>query len=699
MRIIIHALCLVLIFLGVGLIMLMNMQGKSEKFNHLGQEKSPYLLQHKDNPVWWHAWGEKAFEAAQKENKPIFLSIGYSTCHWCHVMEKESFENEEVAHLLNQHFISIKVDREEHPDVDKIYMDAVVAMSERGGWPMSVFLTPDLKPFFGGTYFPKLQFMQLLTQVDTVWKQNQTEIQKSVHELTEYLSQLSSQAPDTQEKLDNSIFLITLSQFENQFDATYGGFGGAPKFPPSMSLSLLLRIALRSGKKSALDMAHKTLQSMARGGMYDHLGGGFARYSTDPQWLVPHFEKMLYDNANLAAVYLEAYQLTKKPLYLQVAQETLDYIVRDMTHPEGGFYSAEDADSEGLEGKFYVWTFDELKKILSETDFQLFQKVYGISENGNFEHGTNILNLQKDYDWDIKEKLQGIHKKLFETREKRIHPHKDDKILTAWNGLMIGAFARAFQASQDKKYLIAAQRAAHFIHQNLYKKGELLRRFRDSEAKYSGHLEDYAYLIYGLLQLFESDFDGQWISWVLELQKKQDELFWDQEKGGYFFTSESAPHLIRRSKDYQDGATPNSNGISALSLLKLYSLTLNEEYKTKAEKIFENSTAMIKKYPSAFSQTLIALDYYLDRSKEIALVGKKEDSLTQSMVSFLRSSFLPNKVIVMTRENEPNPLPLTKNKKMIGGQTTAYVCEGGTCQLPTSDLQVFKKQVQEIRKY
>ena len=612
----------------------------SNNYNRLGKEKSPYLLQHKDNPVWWYAWSEAAFEAARRENKPIFLSIGYSTCHWCHVMEKESFETQEVADLLNQHFISIKVDREEHPDVDKIYMDAVVAMSRHGGWPMSVFLTPELKPFFGGTYYPQAHFIQLLTQIEGVWKQNQTEIQKSVHELTEYLIQLSQDAspPST---LDEGIVLQALSQLEGSFDAVNGGFGEAPKFPPCMTLSLLLRIALRSEKKSALDMVHTTLESMARGGMYDHLGGGFARYSTDATWLVPHFEKMLYDNASLALIYLEAYQLTKKPMYMHVAQETLDYIMRDMTHPEGGFYSAEDADSEGVEGKFYVWTFEELKNALSESELDLLCKVYGVTENGNFEHQTNILNLQKNYDWDVKIKIRPMHKKLFTLREQRIHPYKDDKILTAWNGLMIGAFAQAYQVSQEKKYLSAAQRAAHFIYKNLYKKSELLRRFRDHEAKFSAHLDDYAYLMCGLLQLFECDFDPQWMTWILELQKSQDQLFWDKENGGYYFTTAEASNLIRRSKDYQDGAAPNGNGMSALNLLKLHSRTFHEEYKIKAQKIFENSAGLIKKYPSAFSQILIALDYYLDPPK--------------------------------------------------------HVCTDKTCPLPTHDLQVFKKQVQEVR--
>ena len=700
MRYVVHSLCLIVLILGVGLVSLMQITHNTPRnYNHLGKEKSPYLLQHKDNPVWWYAWGEEAFQASRKENKPIFLSIGYSTCHWCHVMEKESFEDREVAHLMNQHFISIKVDREERPDVDKIYMDAVVAMASQGGWPMSVFLTPDLKPFFGGTYFPKLHFIKLLNHVDVAWKKNQSEIQKSVQELTDYLIQLSHDEKK-QEKIDDNIFSIFLSQLHSRFDPYHGGFGSAPKFPPSSSLSLLLRIAARSENKSALEMAHKTLEGMARGGIYDHLGGGFARYSTDSTWLVPHFEKMLYDNASLSWVYLEAYQLTQKKMYLSIAQETLNYILRDMTHPEGGFYSAEDADSEGHEGKFYVWTIEELKKTLSEKEFPLFQKVYGITQNGNFEHGTNILSLDKEFNWDVKyAELKDIHNKLFKIREKRIHPHKDDKILTAWNGLMIASLAKAYQVTQDKKYLHAAEKAAQFIQKYLYNNGKLLRRYRDGEAKFHAYLDDYAFFIHGLLNLYECSFDRKWLTYAFDLQKKQNEFFWDEKNGGYFFSNEDSADLIRRSKDYQDGAKPNSNAVSALNLLKLYNFTFNEEYKNRAKKIFENSSAKILQYPSAFSYMLIALDYYLGRSKEIAIIGRRDDETTRNMLSFLNASFLPNKILAFTEAQETDELPLTKNKKMLNQKTTAYVCENGVCQLPTSDLQVFKKQVQEVKKY
>ncbi|MBI3018258.1 MAG: thioredoxin domain-containing protein [Deltaproteobacteria bacterium] len=434
----------------LGIMVQRNFQ-KTTSSNRLGKEKSPYLLQHKDNPVAWYAWGGEAFEAARAQNKPIFLSIGYSTCHWCHVMEKESFEEQEVAQVLNQHFISIKVDREERPDVDKIYMDAVVAMTGHGGWPMSMFLTSDLKPFFGGTYWPKNQFLVVLNQVAHSWNTERQKVEGMSEQMVQHLrAQVSKTTP--QEFSDKNL-ILAYKEALRSFDSTNGGFGHAPKFPPSTKLQLLLRMARRTQNPKVLEMIEVTLDQMARGGIYDHLGGGFHRYSTDEQWLTPHFEKMLYDNASLSWTYLEAYQLTHKEMYREVAREILDYVLRDMTSGEGGFYSAEDADSEGEEGKFYVWTEAELKKHLTEQEFHQFSKVYGVASHGNFEHGATILNLQKEFSWGIKKDplLHSAHQKLFQVRKKRIHPYKDDKVLTDWNGLMMASMAKGYQVLRDLK--------------------------------------------------------------------------------------------------------------------------------------------------------------------------------------------------------------------------------------------------------
>ncbi|HEX5035490.1 MAG TPA: thioredoxin domain-containing protein, partial [bacterium] len=479
----------------------------TENRNRLGQEKSPYLLQHKDNPVHWYAWGEEAFGAARASGKPIFLSIGYSTCHWCHVMEHESFEDKEVADLLNREFIAIKVDREERPDVDDIYMSAVHAMRQRGGWPLSMFLTPDLKPFYGGTYWPKALFMNILAQVSKVWREQPGQVRETGQSIVDYLKmQKIDDAPE--KPLDAEVFDRFLRQCLMSFDREWGGFGQAPKFPHAMQLAMLLRIHRRNGDARALDMVKLTLDKMARGGIYDHLGGGFARYSTDEKWLIPHFEKMLYDNAQLAAAYLEAYQATGDSMFREVARETLDYALRAMSHPDGGFYSAEDADSEGEEGKFYVWTFEELRSLLDPDAFDRLSRVYQVNPDGNFEYGHSVFWLAPEYGWAEKKEqvLAAAMAKLFQIREGRIHPHLDDKILTAWNGLMIRAMALGYQVLGDAKYLEIAHRAVAFLREKLWEKGKLLARYRDGEGRFAARLDDYAYLIQGLIDLYEADF-------------------------------------------------------------------------------------------------------------------------------------------------------------------------------------------------
>jgi len=672
---------------------------QKEHRNRLGKEKSPYLLQHKDNPVWWYAWNEEAFSAAKKENKPIFLSVGYSTCHWCHVMERESFEDQQVADVLNKDFISIKVDREERPDVDKIYMDAVMATRGQGGWPMSVFLTPDLKPFFGGTYFPKTQFLALLNQIQKGWQDQRDQIEQTGEALTQHLKAAEIKGKGL-DKVSEAMLIAAFHIKKSTFDEQYGGFGHQPKFPPSTALMLLLRIAKRTGNQKALEMVTRTLDRMAQGGIYDHVGGGFARYSTDEAWLVPHFEKMLYDNALLSMIYLEAYQATQKPMYLEIAKETLDYVVRDMMRGEGGFYSAEDADSEGQEGKFYVWSHEELKQWLTEAEFKKFIAVYGVTSAGNFEHKANILHLSQDADWQTKKDplIQTAHQKLFKAREKRVHPHKDDKILTAWNGLMIASMAKGYQLSGDQKYFEAAQSSAAFIQKHLFQNNRLLRRYRDGEAKFSANLDDYAFYVQGLLMLYEADFNPQWLTWARETQKIQDELLWD-EQGGYFFTSSDDPTLIRRSKDYHDGAKPNSNGVSALNLLKLHDYTFEASYLEKAKKTLFSAASELAQYPEGFGQMQIALDYYLDRSKEIAVIGHPEDPQTKKILAYLRETFLPNKVIAFSTPQEARQIPLTDKKTMQKGKTTVYVCENNICQWPTHDLEVVQKQVSEFKKY
>ena len=674
--------------------------GTPKFINRLIFEASPYLLQHAHNPVNWYAWGPEALEAAKAEGKTILLSIGYSTCYWCHVMEEESYENERVAEVLNRDFIAIKVDREERPDLDKIHMDAVVAIRGHGGWPLNVFLTPNLEPFWGGSYFQKEQFLDILGQIRTAWEKEPEKIVQSGSQLSQYL-ETQNQLLKGVEVLDEMVLKAAYDSLASSFDDEFGGFGWAPKFPPSMRLQLLLRIARRTGEPVALEMAEKTLDHMARGGIYDHLGGGFHRYSTDERWLVPHFEKMLYDNASLAWTYLEAYQVSGKAMYSRVAREILDYVLKEMTHPGGGFYSAQDAGEVGEEGAFYVWHTSELREFLSPQEFALFEKVYGLSEPNNFEDGTHILNLQDEYEWEIKANplIRSAHHKLMAARQARPSPLKDDKILTAWNGLMIAAMAKANQVLGEARFLDAARRAAQFLKQNLMSDRGLLRRYRDGEATFDGYLDDYAYLISGLLTLYETDFDLSWIDWARELQAKQDELLWNEQLGAYYFSRAGDPHLIRRSVDFVDGARPNSNAVSALNLFKLFALTFHTPYQEKAKTLLTANGGNLSRQPGAFAQTLIALDYHLDRSKEIAVIGASNNADTQAVLSWLRSSFNPNKTLGAGRPEQSDTLALLARKPMIEGKTTVYVCEDTICNLPTADLKQVQRLVSDIKTY
>ncbi len=666
--------------------------------NHLSQEKSPYLLQHKDNPVWWFAWGEEAFKAAKEEDKPIFLSIGYATCHWCHVMEHESFEDKEVADFLNKHFISIKVDREELPDIDQVYMRVVQGMTGHGGWPMTVIMTSDKKPFFGGTYFPKTTVLKILTQLATAWEGDRENVEESAQKIVDHFKNTNSFQSDNA-LINDTLLVKALSEAKEDFDETNGGFGNAPKFPPSTRLQLLLRIHKRNGDKQALAITEKTLRAMAYGGIYDHLGGGFARYSTDEKWLIPHFEKMLYDNALLSSTYLDAFLVTKNSLYLSVATETLNYVLRDMTSKEGGFYSAEDADSEGVEGKFYAWSDKELHSLLSKDEYAALTKIYTISGTGNFEGGLNVFALKDSADWSSKSvtPLKEIQMKLFDTRAKRKRPLLDDKVLTSWNGLMIDSMAKGYRVTKDKKYLNAAQNAANFIHSNLWNNRKLFRRYRDGEVKHDAVLDDYVYLIKGLVSLYQSDFDQKWINWAKDLQEEQNSIFWDEKDGGYWY---SKSDLIFRLKDFYDHAEPNPNGYAALNLIALSDFFVNIQYKERARKIIETTAISLTKHPQAFSTLLHAYDNLSDRSKEVAIIypvinPKASESGLDEIFKSLWSEFLPN--VTISSGSEADALPLLKGRPTLDKKITFYVCEDGTCKLPTTDLQKLMELVLEIK--
>ena len=657
--------------------------------NRLAAEKSPYLLQHQYNPVDWYPWGEEAFAAAREQNKPIFLSIGYSVCYWCHVMEKESFESKEVAAFLNKHFISIKVDREERPDVDQIYMEAVMRLTGRGGWPMTVFLTPDRKPFFGGTYFPRDRFLRLLDRVSQMWQRDQARVIEAAQELLENLSKEQQQVAAG---LSGKTFTDAMQSLEGSFDAQYGGFGPAPKFPQSVRLNLLMRIHHRSGDERALKWVTATLDAMARGGMYDHLGGGFHRYSTDARWLIPHYEKMLYDNALLAWTYLEAVQLTASKDYEAVARETLDYVLREMTDPQGGFYSAQDAGEVGKEGEFYVWKYSELRQALSPDEFEKVKSVFGVTKGGNFEHASNALHIPQGVPLSARQQaeIRSARKKLFARRSKRKPPHKDDKVLTGWNGLMIAAMAKGHQVLGEEKYRSAAQRAARFVKNHLLREGKLLRRYRAGEAKFSAYLEDYSYLIHGLLVLYESDFNPEWLQFAEELSARQHDDFWDPKSGGYFFSSLDDPSLILRKKDIADGAMPSANSVALLNLLKLHHYTFKNEYHDHAVALLDASSAEIARWPAAHAMALIGLDFLLSEAKEVVVVGKLDSPTAREMKRRLYADFIPNKVIAFGRPaalDESSGPAVFRGRRLLNAQTTIYVCEKGRCRLPTNDVK------------
>jgi uncharacterized protein YyaL (SSP411 family) len=687
--------------------------------NRLAEEKSPYLLQHANNPVDWYAWGPEAFEKARTENKPIFLSIGYSTCHWCHVMERESFESDDIAQVLNRYFVPIKVDREERPDVDRIYMTFVQASTGGGGWPMSVWLTPDLKPFFGGTYFPpdsrwgRPGFRSVLEQLASAWQAEREQIVKSGDDIVEQLEGMTR--ADGAGRPDASVAESGFFQFRRSFDARYGGFGGAPKFPRAAAFHFLLRYAYSRKNDEAASMVFHTLSEMAKGGMNDQLGGGFHRYSVDARWFVPHFEKMLYDQAQIATTYLEAYQMKGDPVYAQVARDIFDYVLRDMTHSGGGFYSAEDADSvidpanphgKG-EGAFYIWSRAEIDRALGQPVADWFAFRYGVEAGGNVSEdphgefrGRNILYQRATIaetarhfgvgEDEVRIALSAASAKLMIERDKRVRPHLDDKILTSWNGLMISAFAKGAQVLEDDRYLRAAQRAAEFVRKNLCVDYRLLRRWRDGAAAIDGFLDDYAFFVQALLDLYEADFDERWVQDAIHLTARMRELFEDQRAGGFFSTSDADSSLVMRMKEDYDGAEPSGNSIAVLNLVRLSRMTGNDEYRAAAEKALAAFAGRMSGAPSGLPQMLVGLMYSMAPPKQLVLAGSRSD--LGPMLSEVRRHFLPFHTLLWAGSTGLNAE--LDSMPGLDGRPTAYVCENFACNLPTSDVDKFRELLQ-----
>jgi uncharacterized protein len=675
--------------------------GNAHKTNRLAGETSPYLLQHAANPVDWYPWGPEALARSKAEDRPIFLSIGYSACHWCHVMERESFENPEIAALMNDRFVNIKVDREERPDLDQIYMSAVQAMTGQGGWPMSVFLTPELKPFFGGTYFPPTDsrgmagFPRVLLSVHRAWEERRDEIRESATEMTEQLRRFGT-LPKGSGTLEVGLLDRAARAVTNSFDPVHGGFGRAPKFPHPMDLRMLLRHHARTGDQQARHAVRHTLEKMARGGIYDHLGGGFARYSTDDRWLVPHFEKMLYDNALLASAYLEAYQVTHDTELGRVARETMDYVMGRMTDPEGAFYSTEDADSEGVEGKYYVWTLEQVKWILGAERAKTFAYVYDVTESGNWE-GHNILNLPRTVEQaskllgrdeaELRAELDASRAGLLTVRDGRIPPAKDTKVLVSWNGLMIAALAEGGRILKEGRYLDAAGRAAGFILDRMRRDdGRLLHTFKDGRARLDAYLDDYANLIDGLTRLYEATGAPRWIESALELTRIMIEEFADPERGGFFFTGRHHEELIARQKDFYDNATPSGNAMAATALVRLGALTGRDDLTRSGRSALESVQVLLESQPAAGGQSLVALDFLLGSTREFAVIAGTDADEFRAVLEAIATPFLPHKVVAPATPDQAGSLagtiPLLADRPTREGRTTTYICEHFACRAP-----------------
>ena len=669
--------------------------------NRLINETSPYLLQHAQNPVDWYAWGPEALERAAAEDKLILLSIGYSACHWCHVMEHESFENPSIAKVMNENFVNIKVDREERPDLDQIYMSAVQIMTGSGGWPLTIFLLPNGEPIFGGTYFPpedrynRPGFLRVLETIAEAYRTRRAEIMENAKSLREHLTRptfLKSQ----DEIIDTNLLDMAYRTIASRFDSREGGFGSAPKFPPSMSIDFLLRYSDRTGSEHALHMATLTLDKMAYGGMYDQVGGGFHRYSTDDRWLVPHFEKMLYDNALLVRAYVDAHRVTGKPLYKRIVEETLDFVVREMRGANGAFYSTQDADSEGIEGKFYVWSLKEFSEVTG-ADAELVAKYFGVTEQGNFEE-QNILNVSRDLELfskleripvqELETKIEATKKKLYRARENRVRPGRDEKVLTDWNGLMLRALAEAAGHFNRDDYRRVAESNADFILTTVWDGTRVLHSFKDGRARFNGYLDDYANLADALFALYELTFDYKWLEAATQIMDRMIQSFWDTNNAGFYFTGGNHESLITRPKDFFDNATPSGNSVAADVLLRLAAVTGRNDYREKAELIIHTAARLLRQYASGFGRMLAAVDFYAGPSKEIAIAGAPD-----AFLPLLRRGYFPRAVIAAG--DAADRIALLRDRPMIDGKPTVYVCENFMCKQPVVDLAALEEQLKE----
>ncbi len=707
-------------------------EGQSNRLIH---EKSPYLLQHAHNPVDWYPWGEEAFHKAQSENKPIFLSIGYSTCHWCHVMERESFENRAVSEILNRNYVSIKVDREERPDVDRVYMTFVQSTTGSGGWPMSVFLTPERRPFLGGTYFPpddrygRPGFRSLLTHLADIWDKNPDSILDQGARVTEALNEhLRNAQTNASGPLKLSWLENAYRQFQSGFDPEEGGFSSAPKFPRPSVYNFLFRYQQRREHRESIEMAMFTLLKMARGGIYDHLGGGFHRYSVDARWHVPHFEKMLYDQAQLAMVYADLFQVAPDAEIEQTLRETLDYVLRDMTSPEGGFYSAEDADSlpstdatEKKEGAFYVWSEEEINRELTPEESIVFRRMYGVESTGNVHEGSdphgelagrNVIFIRDDdatvasstgySKAEVQQWISSARQKLKVVRDRRPRPHLDDKVVTAWNGLMVSGFAKGFQTLDEPRYLAAARRAARFMLEKLYskEKGRLLRSYRGTAGAVNGFAEDYAFLIQGLLDLYEADFDVRWLQSAEALQLEMNKLFEDSN-GGYFSTEADAPDILFRMKEDHDGAEPSANSVAAMNLARLSRIFDRADFQHAASRVIGAFHDAFERMPAALPQMLCALDATLTEPTQIVVAGRNDEPETAALLRVIRGHYLPNKVVLLA-DGGPNQNLLAeyvagiRMMAPVQGRSAAYVCRNFTCELPVTEPKELMELLEKL---
>jgi uncharacterized protein len=669
----------------------------NQKANGLINEESPYLLQHAYNPVDWQPWGEEAFSRAKEEDKPVFLSIGYSACHWCHVMAHESFEDKEIAHLINDTFIAIKVDREERPDIDHIYMAYCQLMNGYGGWPLNIIITPEKKPFFAATYIPKESrsgrsgLKELIPEIEQLWLKERKKIQSSADKITYTLQREGEDA--LEQEPGEQILEDACLELEENFDERYGGFGSAPKFPMPHQLIFLIRYWQKSNYRKALQIAEKTLLSLRAGGIYDHLGYGFHRYSTDKMWVLPHFEKMLYDQALLSLAYTEAYQATGKDLYKITVREIFSYLQREMLAPEGGFYSAEDADSEGIEGKYYLWSEREIKEILGETVSERFKKTYIFNNNllylNNPDDEKPILQAIN--------RLENARKKLFNEREKRIHPDKDDKILTDWNGLIIAALARAAFVFAEDHYLKLAYRTADFIDNNMYYEGKLLHRYRNGNANIRANLDDFSFLIWGLIELYQASFKPQYLKKALELNQELLDHFRDKESAGFFFTDDLEEDLPVRKKELYDGALPSGNSVALSNVLKLAHLTGNYKLEEIARQLIRTFSGSISRHPSAYCHFLLGIKTFSGPFYDLVLVGREDDANLESMLNALKQHYQPELAIIFKPTDKENNITdiakYTEQYREINGQTTAYICKDYTCSLPITEVEKMLEQL------